>query len=305
MWWDYYCELSPFEFRLYINAEERVCYENLSLLRCEDVHLSSGTEGRFRLTFHGKRLYLRAPSRGEAEDWVDRVVEAIGKLRPLVRDEAWEVLADDREFPSPSSAPSSPEHAISDPPQLDWTRLTDPEMDAIKEAVVYQNVEEKGWRSVVLSLSLEALRGYSVQENAKTPIFSYSIGTVRDVVPDVSLGSPAFFKVLTAQETVTLRAESGEEARGWRNLIRGALDLYLDTEDDGFVSSAGRMQGGNVYKLVQHRLKGDGELLSHLSIVPKETGLDAQNYKCAGMRDYGLCLDVLNKCQCKCLNGVT
>ncbi|KAA0725551.1 Pleckstrin -like proteiny domain-containing family M member 1 [Triplophysa tibetana] len=282
MWWDYYCELSPFEFRLYINAEERVCYENLSLLRCEDVHLSSGTEGRFRLTFHGKRLFLRAPSRGEAEDWVDRVVEAIGKLRPLVKDEAWEVLPDDREFPSPSSAPSSPEHAIADPPQLDWTRLTVPEMDAIKEAVVYQNVQEKGWRSVVLSLSLEALRGYSVQENSKTTIFSYSIGTVRDVVPDVSLGSPAFFKVLTAQETVTLRAESGEEARGWRNLIRGALDLYLDTEDDGGVSSAGRLQGGNVYKLVQHRLKGDGELLSHLSIVPKETGLDAQNYKCAG-----------------------
>lgn len=284
MWWDYYCELSPFELRLYVNAEERVCYENLSLLRCEDVYIYSGTEGRFRLTFQGKRLYLRAPARGEAEDWVDRIVEAIGKLRPLVRDEAWEVLPDDREA---SSAPPSPERAVTDPPELDWSRRAEPEMDAIKEAVVYQNMEEKGWRSLVLSLSLEALRGYAVQENSKTPVFSHAIGTVRDVVPDVSLGSPAFFKVLTAQETLTLRAESGEEARAWRNLIRGALDLYLETEDDGGfedVSSAGGGQGGNVHRLVQHRLKGEGALLSHLSVVPKERGLDAQNYKCAGMR---------------------
>lgn len=300
MWRDYYCELSPFELRLYDNAEERVCHENLFLLRCEDVHLSSGNEGRFQLAFQGKRLYLRAPSRGEAEDWVDRIVEAIGKLRPLVRDEAWEVLADDRDVPSPSSAPSSPERAITDPPQLDWTRHTDPETDAIKEAVVYQYVEEKGWRSLVLSLSLEVLRGYSVQENSKTPVFSHSIGTIRDVVPDVSLGGPAFFKVLTAQETVTLRAETGEEARGWRTLIRGALDLYLETEDDGDVSSADRGQGGNVHKLVQHRLKGEGELLSNLSVVPKERGLDAQNYKCAGMRAYCFCLDVIKKNQCKC-----
>ncbi|XP_051530923.1 pleckstrin homology domain-containing family M member 1-like [Myxocyprinus asiaticus] len=306
MWWDYYCELSPFELRLYINAEERTCYENLSLLRCEDVYLSSGTEGRFRLSFQGKRLYLRAPSRGEAEDWVDRIVEAISKLRPMLKDEQWEVLQppNDQEVPSPASPPSSPEHTIielPDSPQLDWTRHTDPEPDAIKEAVVYQNVEEKGWRSLVLSLSLETLRGYRVQEDSKTPLFSHPIGAIRDVVPDVSLGSPAFFKVLTARETLTLRAESGEEARGWRSLIRGALDSYLESEDDGIVegaSSSGGGQGGNVHKLVQHRLKGDGALLSHLSIVPKERGLDAQNYKCAGCsRQIGLSLGRAKLCE--------
>uniref|UniRef100_A0A8C2L5P4 Pleckstrin homology domain containing, family M (with RUN domain) member 1 n=1 Tax=Cyprinus carpio TaxID=7962 RepID=A0A8C2L5P4_CYPCA len=275
MWRNYYCELSPFELRLYINAEERICHENLSLLRCEDVHLSSSNEGRFRVSFPSKRIYLRAPSRGEAEDWVDRIVEAISKLRPTMRDEQWEVLhtSSDQDVPSPT--PSSP-----DPPQLDWTRHKDPEPDAIKEAVVYQNLEEKGWRSVLLSLSLEALRGYRVQGDCKMPLFSYSIGSIRDVVPDVSLGSPAFFKVLTAQDTLTLRAESGEAARGWRSLIRGALDSYLDTEDDGALQGVSAV--GSVLKLVQHRLKGDGVLLSHLSTVPNERGLDAQNYKCAG-----------------------
>lgn len=287
MWWDYYCELSPFELRLYVNAEERICYENLSLLRCEDVRLSSGSEGRFRLSFLNKRIYLRAPSHGEAEDWVDRIIEAISKLRPMMRDEQWEVLQTsiDREIPSP--APSSPERSVSelpDPPQLDWTRHKDPELDAIKEAVVYQNLEEKGWRSLVLSLSLETLKGFLVQDDSKTPLFSHPISNIRDVVPDVSLGSPAFFKVLTARDTLTLRAESGEEARGWRSLIRGALDSYLETEDDGALQ--GVSSPGGVHKLVQHGLKGDGELLSHLSEVPKERGLDAQNYKCAGMRGW-------------------
>uniref|UniRef100_A0A673MD02 Pleckstrin homology domain-containing family M member 1-like n=1 Tax=Sinocyclocheilus rhinocerous TaxID=307959 RepID=A0A673MD02_9TELE len=299
MWWDYYCELSPFELRLYINAEERICYENLSLLRCEDVHLSSSTEGRFRIFFPGKRIYLRAPSRGEAEDWVDRIVEAIGKLRPMMRDKQWEVLHTSHEQDVPSPTPSSPEHTVSelpDTPQLDWTRHKDPEPDAIKEAVVYQNLEEKGWWSVLLSLSLEALRGYRVQGDSKTPLFSHPIGSIRDVVPDVSLGSPAFFKVLTARDSLTLRAESGEEARGWRSLIRGALDSYLETEDDGALQGVSAV--GSVHKLVQHRLKGDGVLLSHLSTVPNERGLDAQNYKCAGCpRQIGMSLGRARLCE--------
>ncbi|XP_051523360.1 pleckstrin homology domain-containing family M member 1-like isoform X2 [Myxocyprinus asiaticus] len=303
MWWDYYCELSPFELRLYINAEERTCYENLSLLRCVDVHLSSSTEGRFWLSFPGKRLYLRAPSRGEAEDWVDRIMEAVCKLRPMLKDEQWEVLQtpNDQEVPSPPSSPECTITELPDSPHLDWTRHTDPEPDAIKETVVYQNVDKKGWRSLVLSLSLETLRAYRVQEDSKRPLFSHPIGTIRDVVPDVSLGSPAFFKVLTAQETLTLRAESGEEARGWRSLIRGALDSYLEREDDGTVegvSSPNGGQEGKVHRLVQHRLKGDGALLSHLSIVPKERGLDAQNYKCAGCsRQIGLSLGKARLCE--------
>lgn len=295
MWREFYCELSPFELRLYINAEERMCCENCSLLRCEDVRLSAEAEGRFRLAFPGKKLELRAPSRGEAEDWVDRILEAVSKARPVgARDEQWEVLQtspvlgdrpSDRDNSSLSSTPSSPEREPAEAPQTDWTRPADPEPDAIKEAVVCLGQEERGWTTLVLSLSLEALRGFSVQDGRKMPLFSHPIEVVRDVVPDAALGGPAFFKVLMAKGTLTVRAESGEEARCWRSLIRGALDSYLDTQDDDMAEetlSPGGGQGGNIHRLVQHRLKGDGVLLPFLTTVPTERGLDAQNFKCAG-----------------------
>lgn len=91
-----------------------------------------------------------------------------------------------------------------------------------------------------------------------------------------------FFKVLTAKETLTVQAESGEEARAWRSIIRDALDSYLeeDNETGGEITS---LSGGNIRRLVQHRLKGDAVLLPYLTIVPKEKGLNAQNFKCAGM----------------------
>lgn len=156
-------------------------------------------------------------------------------------------------------------------------------MDAIKETVVYQFQEERGWSLLVLSLSLEALKGFSVRDGCKAPLFTHPIENVRDVVPDAALGGPAFFKVLMARETLTVRAESGQEAQAWRSLIRGALNSYLDTEEDVTVedSSSGEKLG-NVHRLVQHRLKGDSVLLPHLTTVPTEKGLDAQNFKCAG-----------------------
>lgn len=91
-----------------------------------------------------------------------------------------------------------------------------------------------------------------------------------------------FFKVLTAKATLTVQAENGEEAHTWRSLIRRALDSYLEEEYEtgGDVTS---LRGGNIHRLVQHRLKGDGELLPYLTTVPKEKGLNAQNFKCAGV----------------------
>lgn len=79
-----------------------------------------------------------------------------------------------------------------------------------------------------------------------------------------------------------VQAESGEEASVWRNLIRRALDSYLEEENEagGEMTSMNRE---NIYRLVQHRLKGDAVLLPHLMTVPKEKGLNAQNFKCAGM----------------------
>lgn len=299
MWRDNYCELSPFEFRLYLNAEERTCCDNCSLVRCEDARITS-SDGRFELIFPGKRLHLRAANRDEAEDWVDRIVEAVNKCRPTSHiDEQWVVLQHpgengvDEQADSCPSAPSSPERGLNSDketsplPEVSWTRTADVETDAIKEAVMYFSTdpEARTWLPLVFSLSLEALKGFRVHEGRKCLRLTHSIKDIRDVVPDVSVGGPAFFKLLTVRETLRLRAESAEEARSWRVLIRGALDSYLESEEDGGseeLSVAGSGLTGNLYRLVQHRLKEDGALLAHLCSVPSEKGLDAQNFKCAG-----------------------
>lgn len=308
MWRDNYCELSPFEFRLYLNAEERTCCDNCSLVRCEDVRITS-PEGRFELAFPGKRLYLRAANCDEAEDWVDRIVEAVNKCRPASRaDEQWEVLqpssengVDERTFSSPSSAPSSPERGLlssdtgtcggqdTPPPLLEfnWTRTADVETDAIKEAVLYFSTdpEARTWVPLVFSLSLEALKGFRVQDGRKLLRLTHPIEEIRDVVPDVSVGGPAFFKLLTVRETLRLRAENPEEARSWRSLIRETLDSYLESGEDGGSEEIAVVPlgvTGNLHRLVQHRLKEDGALLAHLCTVPSEKGLDTQNFKCAG-----------------------
>lgn len=308
IWRDYYCELSPFEFRLYLNAEERTCYDNCSLVRCEDVRITL-PEGRFELAFPGKRLYLRAANRDEAEDWVDRIIEAVHKCRPASRvDEQWEVLqpssengVDERTLSSPSSAPSSPERGSSSfdtgtfggeeastPLQeFDWTRTTELETDAVKESVLYMSTDAdaKTWVPLVFSLSLEALKAFQVKEGRKLLRQTHPIEEIRDVVPDVSLGGPAFFKLLTVRESLRLRAEHPDEAQSWRNLIRGALDCYLESGEDEVSEEPPIVclgVTGNLHRLVQYSLKEDGALLFHLCTVPSEKGLDNQNFKCAG-----------------------
>lgn len=301
LWRDYYCELSPFEFRLYLDAEERSCYDNCSLVRCEGARITS-PDGRFDLLFPGKRLSLRAANRDEAEDWIDRIVEAINKCRPAFRiDHQWEVLQPYSEngvdAPAPVSISSGPEQISTSvsgtcggqekPPPLEfrWTRTADVETDAIKEAVLYISTdpEARTWVPLVFSLSLEALKGFQVQEGRKLLRQTHPVEEVRDVVPDVSLGGPEFFKLLTIRETLRLRAENAEEARSWRVLIRGALDSYLESgEDSASVAGIGWSMSGNLQRLVQHRLKEDGALVVHLCTVPSERGLDAQNFKCAG-----------------------
>lgn len=298
LWRDYHCELSPFEFRLYLDAEERSCYDNCSLVRCEGARITS-PDGRFDVVFPGKRLCLRAASRDEAEDWIDRIVEAINNCRPAFRtDDQWEVLQSFSENGVDAVSASSGSEQISTsvlrtcggqekPPPLEfrWTRPDDVETDAIKEAVLYFSTdpEARTWVPLVFSLSLEALKGFQVQEGRKLLRQTHPVEEVRDVVPDVSLGGPEFFKLLTLRETLRLRAENAEEARSWRALIRGALDSYLESgEDSASVAGIGWSVSGNLQRLVQHRLKEDGALFVHLCTVPSERGLDAQNFKCAG-----------------------
>lgn len=303
LWRACHCELSPFELRLYADDEERNICENRSLLRCENVHL--GSDGRFHLEFPGKRLQLRAPSKAEAEDWVERINEAVSNLRQQPQEDWYDL--------SPSVMPASIPAEPSSLPETDWSRPCEPEPDAIKEAVVHLSRDEQGWCLIVLSLSLEALQGFSMQNGCKTHLFCHGVDAVRDVVPAVALGGPAFFKVpfcflrilraslllmspdvfpifilgcffkvLTAKETLTMQAENGEQARSWRSLIRRALDSYLEDENETG-SELTSLSGGNVHRLVQHRLKDDAVLLPFLTVVPNEKGLNAQNFKCAGV----------------------
>ncbi|KAF5899510.1 pleckstrin homology domain-containing family M member 1, partial [Clarias magur] len=286
LWRACHCELSPFELRLYSDDEERNICENRSLLRCEDVHL--GSDGRFHLEFAGKKLQLRAPSKSEAEDWVERILEAVSNVRHDPREE-WDDL-------SPSIMPVSRPPEASNLPETDWHRPCEAEPDAIKETVVLLSREEQSWCSMVLSLSLEVLQGFSVDNGCKTQLFSHGIDAVRDVVPAAALGSPAFFKVLTAKETLTVRAESDEEARTWRSLIRWALDSYLEEENEA--GSEMTSLSGNIQRLVHHRLKGDAVLLPYLTTVPKEKGLNAQSFKCAGCsRQIGVSLGRARLCE--------
>lgn len=91
IWKEFSCELSPLELRLFLDHEDRICVESYSLLRCESLALTH-SDGRFELVFLGKKLFLRAPSRDEAEDWLDRIREALHKCRPQLEEEDWETL---------------------------------------------------------------------------------------------------------------------------------------------------------------------------------------------------------------------
>lgn len=79
-----------------------------------------------------------------------------------------------------------------------------------------------------------------------------------------------------------MQTENSDEAQAWRSLIRKALDSYLEDENvtGGEMTS---LSGVNIHRLVQHSLKEDAALLPYLKAVPNEKGLNAQNFKCAGM----------------------
>lgn len=283
IWKEYRCELSPYEFRLYQNDEERTCAENCSLLRCESVG-SASSDGRFELLFSGKKLYLRAPSQDEAEDWLDRLQEALHKCRPPQQDDHWEILqaaTSSNVISEEPPSPGQPNEAVEDkkPIALDWIRHTEPEQDAIKESVLYVFTDNKSWEPYVFSLSLEALKCFRISDQQKILHNSSKIEAIRDIVPDTSLGGPAFFKILTSKTTLKLQAENANEAKSWRVVIRGALTSYLETSEDPQTGVGG---DGNFHRLIQYSIKGSSALLPYLTTVPTEKGLDAQNFKCAG-----------------------
>ncbi|KAM6233666.1 pleckstrin homology domain-containing family M member 1 isoform 1-T3 [Spheniscus humboldti] len=282
IWKEFSCELSPLELQLFLDHEDRICVESYSLLRCESLALTH-SDGRFELVFLGKKLYLRAPSRDEAEDWLDRIREALQKCRPQLEEEEWESL----EYPEdggegqPIQSDSTALLQYSDVPgnSFDWTPAHEPELDAIKEAVLYMDVD-KTWVPFIFSLSLETLKCFKVRNNDKILSNSYGIETIQDILPDTSLGGPAFFKVITSKAVLKLQAENAEEAASWRELVREVLMSYLESAEEAL--TLGGSLDGHSQVILKNIVKENSFLLQYLVAIPVEKGLDSQSFICAG-----------------------
>uniref|UniRef100_A0A8C3KRU0 Pleckstrin homology and RUN domain containing M1 n=1 Tax=Calidris pygmaea TaxID=425635 RepID=A0A8C3KRU0_9CHAR len=282
IWKEFSCELSPLELRLFLDHEDRICVETYSLLRCESLALTH-SDGRFELVFLGKKLYLRAPSRDEAEDWLDRIREALQKCRPQLEEEEWETLEYSEEGgegqPVPSDSAALLQYSSVPGNGFDWTPVPEPELDAIKEAVLYVDVD-KTWVPFIFSLSLETLKCFKIRNNDKILSNSYGVETIQDILPDTSLGGPAFFKVITSKAVLKLQAENAEEAASWRELVRGVLMSYLESAEEAL--TLGGSLDGHSQVILKSIVKENGFLLQYLVAIPTEKGLDSQSFICAG-----------------------
>uniref|UniRef100_A0A2K6F3K5 Pleckstrin homology domain-containing family M member 1 n=1 Tax=Propithecus coquereli TaxID=379532 RepID=A0A2K6F3K5_PROCO len=286
IWKELFCELSPLEFRLYLSDEERTCVENCSLLRCEAVG-PAHSDGRFELVFSGKKLALRASSQDEAEDWLDRVREALQKARPQPEDEWVNIeYPDQPEGPPEVPQGGRPSHPdlLSEPAtlqgtQFDWSSAQVPEPDAIKESLLYLYTD-RTWVPCIFSLSLESLKCFRVRNNEKMLSDSHGIETIRDILPDTSLGGPSFFKIITAKAVLKLQAGNAEEAALWRDLVRKVLASYLETAEEA-VTLSGSLDE-NYQEVLKFATRENGFLLQYLVAIPTEKGLDSQGCFCAG-----------------------
>ncbi|KAM4844486.1 pleckstrin homology domain-containing family M member 1 isoform 1-T2 [Thomomys bottae] len=286
IWKELFCELSPLELRLYLSDEERTCVESCSLLRCEAVG-PAHCDGRFELVFSGKKLALRASSQDEAEDWLDRVREALQKVRPQQDDEWVYIQYPEEPKHAPEGPPGShpshlallPEPVVPQGTQLDWTSAQVPEPDAIKESLLYLYAD-RTWMPYIFSLSLESLKCFRVRNNEKLLSDSHGVETIRDILPDTSLGGPAFFKIITAKATLKLQAGTAEEAALWRDLVRKVLASYLETAEEA-VTLGGSLDE-NCQEVLKFATRENGFLLQYLVAIPTEKGLDSQGCFCAG-----------------------
>uniref|UniRef100_A0A8C6R2C3 Pleckstrin homology domain-containing family M member 1 n=1 Tax=Nannospalax galili TaxID=1026970 RepID=A0A8C6R2C3_NANGA len=285
IWKELFCELSPLDLCLYLSDEERTCVESCSLLRCEAVG-PAHSDGRFELVFSGKKLALRASSQDEAEDWLDRVREALQKVRPQQEDEWVNIEYPDQPEDAPEAPPNSisyaalvPEPADPQGMQLNWTSAQVPEPDAIKESLLYLYAD-RTWVPYIFSLSLESLKCFRVRNNEKMLSDSHGVETIRDILPDASLGGPAFFKIITAKAILKLQARNTEEAALWRDLVRKVLASYLESAEEA-VTLGGSLDE-NCQEVLKFATRENGFLLQYLVAIPTEKGLDSQGCFCAG-----------------------
>ncbi|XP_069606916.1 pleckstrin homology domain-containing family M member 1 [Ranitomeya imitator] len=261
----YFCELTPYEFRLHVEGDEQNCPESCSLLRCESVG-PAHSDGRFDLHFPSKKLYMRAPSKNEAQDWVDRIQEAVHKFRPQ-NDDCWEVI----QWPDSPQSPALPRERASPCQVFDWTFQVEMEPDVLKESVLYMKLH-KSWSRFIFSLSTQALKCFQLRNSEKVLYNIYTAEMVKDILPDTGLGSLSCFRLVTTKGSLQLQAENTAESKTWRELVRA---VFLELEDDAMLFL--RVASFHIKPHVR-----DHSLFQYLLHIPTERGLDTQNFKCAG-----------------------
>lgn len=109
---------------------------------------------------------------------------------------------------------------------------------------------------------------------------SHGVETIRDILPDTSLGGPSFFKIIKAKAVLKLQAGNAEEAALWRELVRKVLASYLETAEEA-VTLGGSLDE-NCQEVLKFATRENGFLLRYLVAIPTEKGLDSQGCFCAG-----------------------
>ncbi|XP_015351295.2 pleckstrin homology domain-containing family M member 1 [Marmota marmota marmota] len=211
----------------------------------------------------------------------------LGTVRPQQEDE-WVNIQYPDQPEDPAEAPLGghlsysallPEPTVPQGTQFDWTSAQVPEPDAIKESLLYLYAD-RTWIPYIFSLSLESLKCFRVKNNEKMLSDSHGVETIRDILPDTSLGGPAFFKIITAMAVLKLQAGTAEEAALWRDLVRKVLASYLETAEEAM--TLGGSLDENCQEVLKFATRENGFLLQYLVAIPTEKGLDSQGCFCAG-----------------------
>ena len=237
----------------------------------------------FEVTFSGgARLHLRAPSEEQADDWLERLGEA---------------LAGQRSVPELGEA-----HAVEQWPQqptsIDWPP------EAFSEALVHgvlQRMTASGvWRTFYFCLTPTVLENYTLAGVGGPPLCSYAITDLRAVLPDINQHPLGCFNVELTHDTLYLRAARQHEAEHWMDTMRTLLHERSPPEPElplGLVNGeSGGVDRAGDETTCHHVVSCHGQyrtckivsaasvtttFLSLLLLLPQEKGLDAQGYKCA------------------------
>uniref|UniRef100_S4RKA1 Pleckstrin homology domain containing, family M (with RUN domain) member 1 n=1 Tax=Petromyzon marinus TaxID=7757 RepID=S4RKA1_PETMA len=292
LWKEYHCVLAPMSLQLFNPGSEYIqiihtCNSGLSLLGTCNV--GGGNRCCLELTYSGTRIHLRAPSEEQADDWVERLQEAITAMQFLPADD------NDTTIQGPqnhcTSGPPHPE------PTVDESCLVQPLLHGVLKVQQIQQEETAGtaqaWKSFYFTLDKDTLCRYAMSDRNGAPVRTHGTRELRDV--ERKRGAPRRFSIVLGGDTLHLRAVSEMEARLWVHMLRRVQGQQTGSGEHG-CKSPERAWGRN----------GEGEeegatitssFLNLLTELPAEKGLDAQNCKCAGCgREIGFCYGKAKVC---------